>query len=313
MFWRRPARPVPLPPPHELIAIERLATDLAHQAGRTAIEAFRRRVPVEYKGKGLDDPVTEADRAAEDLIRAGIAARFPTHCVIGEERQDTYQADTEYVWVIDPIDGTTNFVNRLPIFAVSIGVLHQFRPVAGAIFLSNTPQAEPGVFHARQGGGAWCDDEPIQVTTEGGLIAGRTVARPGNFSGAFKVRKSLRRKLGEPRVLGSIAYEYCYVASGALGYAIFGGPKIWDVAAGVIIAREAGGVNLTLARRRGWRDLTAFAPTRRRGKEPLEHFRGRLPPMLVAGPGIAGELAQGLGYRWPSLWQRLRHRLRLRR
>lgn len=309
MFWRRPPKPLPLPPAHELIEIERLAVDLAAEAGRRTIEAFRGGSAVEYKGKGEDNPVTEADRASEDLIRAGIAARFPDHCVIGEERQDVYRPDTAYLWVIDPIDGTTNFVNGLPLFAVSIGVLHHFRPVVGAIFVPNGTRTRPGVFHARLGGGAWCDDEPIRVAGDPKLTGGRTVARPGTFPGPFAVEKKLWRRLGEPRVLGSIAYELCYVAAGSLGYALFGSPKIWDIAAGLVIVREAGGLNLTQRRRGGWRELIAFEPGRRRAKEPLAHFRSGLDPLLVASPAVAQDLARGLRFRWPSLWQRLRRRV----
>lgn len=308
MFGRkRKSVAVALPPAHELIAVERLAVDLAAEAGKFALEKFPQTQDVEYKGKGRDNPVTELDRASEDLIRAGIARTFPGHCVVGEERQDTYNPDTEYIWVIDPIDGTTNFVNGLPIFAVSIGVLHHFRPVVGAIFVPNGPTAGPGIYHARSGGGAWFGDRPVRVAAEEGLIAGRTVARPGGFPGFFEVKGKIRRKLGEPRVLGSIAYEFCAVASGSLGYALFGAPRLWDVAAGVTIVREAGGLNLTYRRKGGWQELTEFAPPRRRrkSKEPLAHFHRPLAPLICGTPGAARELAAGLAVRSPGLWRRL--------
>lgn len=301
-----------MPPAHELIEIERLACDLALAAGRQSVGSFRQHLRVEYKGEGLDNPVTEVDRAAEDLIRQGIAARFPDHCVIGEERQDRYRPDTNYIWVIDPVDGTTNFVNGLPIFACSIGVLHRFRPVVGAIFVPNGTSTGPGVFRARHGGGAHFNEDPLNVTGEVGLIQGRTVARPGSFPTGFTIRKEIRQKLGEPRVLGSIAYELCYVAAGTLGYALFGSARIWDIAAGVVLVKEAGGRNLVYRSRGGWQEFTHFEPIKANAKESLEHFRGPMPPLMAGNPGIVAQLAGGLGVRRAGWLKSVQRKLKTR-
>src|SRR5207244_8303125 len=81
---------------------------------------------VAYKGKGKADPVTEADRAVEAYLAEAVAARFPHHAVLGEEgKEQGEDPGHEFEWIVDPLDGTLNFINRLPFFAVSIGVLHQ--------------------------------------------------------------------------------------------------------------------------------------------------------------------------------------------
>src|SRR5690606_2917779 len=114
-------------------------------------------ITVAYKdeaGRGLPpmDAVTNADRDIEELLVKRIRSAFPDHGILGEEGTQHFPPGHDYTWVLDPIDGTQNFVNGLPFYASSVGVLHHGRPVAGAIWGATTHRLRPGVYHARSGG-----------------------------------------------------------------------------------------------------------------------------------------------------------------
>ena len=149
----------PAPPPSEemLEALESTAVELARHAGAEIQNMLGKVLAVEYKGDAeaahaLRDPVSEVDRNVELLIRAKLADRFPGHDILGEESEERPGRESDFVWAVDPVDGTTNFVNGFPLFAASIGVLHRHVPVAGAVWCSATHALRPGVYHARAGG-----------------------------------------------------------------------------------------------------------------------------------------------------------------
>ncbi len=274
--------------PETLVTIESAAAMLAQQAGALLLERFRTRLTVEYKSAGHQDPVTEADREAERFLRQAILARFPEHGVLGEEGSEPPR-EAAFVWVVDPLDGTTNFINGLPLWAVSIGVLWHGRPVAGAIFTPAGPGAAPAVIRARLGGGAFLDDQPVTVAREPQPTRRRLATLPAHYWQDLKFRSRGPGELGEARTLGSIALELALIGAGALQYGIFWGPKIWDVAAGVTIVREAGGVALLRAgRSQPWVDLHAFdaSPVRRGQRATLRGWRGS----IVAGASPAARL-----------------------
>ena len=111
----------------------------------------------------------------------------------------------DVLWVLDPLDGTTNFLNGLPVYAVSIGVLYRGTPVAGALFVP-WPGSNGGVvLHARRGGGARMEDEALSVLDGDAPEAGRLTGLPASFGARFRVGSGLRRQPGEVRVTGSIA------------------------------------------------------------------------------------------------------------
>src|SRR5215813_13774057 len=141
----------------ELDDIERTAVELATLAGAEIQSALGGIMTVRYKGEAPDktlwrDPVSEVDQRVEALIRARVAERFPGHDVIGEETVERLGDPHDCVWTVDPIDGTTNFVNGFPMFAASIGVLQRGRPVVGAVWCSTGHALRPGVYHASAGG-----------------------------------------------------------------------------------------------------------------------------------------------------------------
>ncbi len=244
--------------PSLLIEIENTATSLAAEAGTLLLDYFQRKLQVEFKSKNQRDPVTEADKKAEELLITGIQRHFPQHGILSEETPETHAPGSDFLWVVDPLDGTNNFINRYPSFGVSVGVLHKGTPVAGALFVPSLLANAGQVLHARVGGGAFVGDTPIHVYQDQEPFTRGLMAMPAFAWRQFRWRRDLRRSQGDVRITGSIACELALVASGVLQYAAFVGPKIWDVAAGVILIREAGGEVLVHGTNRRWEPMRSF-------------------------------------------------------
>lgn len=286
-----------------LAEIEEHAARIAGEAGALLIEIFRNSsgipsdasLDVQYKDKAQRDPVSEADRGAEQHLRVSITQRFPDHAILGEEGEDAGSDTAEYVWVLDPLDGTTNFVNGLPLFTVSVGVLRWGHPAVGAIWCSVSPTGSAGVISARAGAGARLDGVPVSVhgrAARGGKqLPHRLAAYPGNFGAFLTLARRRGLRSGEPRTLGSTAYECALVSAGVLQSAIFWGPKIWDVAAGVTIVREASGSALTRDRGR-WHELTYFRAPADSGTP--KRLRDWSAPVVIGSPAIASGMVQAL-------------------
>jgi myo-inositol-1(or 4)-monophosphatase len=290
---------------------EAKAVELARAAGVQAMQAFRNTLVLEFKGKKKDSPVTALDRDVETFLRTELRNAFPEHGLLGEEHADDIAADASYVWVIDPIDGTMNFASGLPLFGISIGLLHDGAPVAGCIWVPVGPTLGPGVYHARSGGGAWFDDEPVHVS-KAEDERGQIMALPGGYLRAFRFRRSGRevpqpaRALPDPRTTGSCTAELVLIASGALRAGVFIKPSIWDVAAGALIVREAGGSVLTWKGQQ-WLDFERFEPeppARGKGEAALRHW-GR--PLLMGAPDAVERLTARMAWhpRLPRPLQKL--------
>ena len=219
------------------------AIDAARRAGRVIAGRYPtgRTVTV----KGYRDLVTDTDIAAEKVIIDLIQARFPDHTIVSEEAGGS-EIGSDYTWVVDPLDGTTNYVHHHPVFAVSIGLMKQGDPLIGVIYDPLRDQ----MFAAHRGGGARLNDVPIHVSR---------VANLGNalvgldFGHTNEVRKRILFYLhhiaphcGTIRVLGSAALAMAYVAAGWLDAYFHIGLKPWDTAAGMLIITEAGGRCSTL-------------------------------------------------------------------
>ena len=294
-----------------LEAFEKAALELACAAGERALEAFRSTVALEFKGKKKDNPVTALDRDVETFVRGELRARFPDHGLLGEEHADDIAADARFVWVIDPIDGTMNFASGLPLFGISIGLLDRGTPVVGSIWVPVGPTLSPGVYHARAGGGAWFDDQPIRVSRAEDE-RGQIMAFPSGYLRAFRIRRPDKnvsrpaRALPDPRTTGSATAEQVLIASGALRAGVFIKPSIWDVAAGVLIVREAGGAVLTWSDGQ-WVDFARFEPAkppRGKGEPALRHW-GR--PLLLGAPEAVQRLTARMAWhpRLPRPLQKL--------
>jgi len=198
--------------------------------------------------KGAVDLVTETDKKCEALISSALHAAFPDHCFIGEEGSAaqgfTSDLTTAPTWMVDPVDGTTNFVHRFPFSCVSIALAIDRRIVVGVVF--NPILKE--MFHAVLGHGAFLNGRPIFASEtsdlQSALIATEIgIRRDDAFLDAvFSRMRSLVRGSRSVRALGSCALNLCSVAMGRLDayYEIgLGGP--WDLAAGALVLEEAGG------------------------------------------------------------------------
>jgi myo-inositol-1(or 4)-monophosphatase len=190
---------------------------------------------------GVNNPVTEADHASEKAIMEVIKADFPNHFILSEEAGEI-KMDSEYKWIIDPIDGTINFANGLPICCVSIGLEHDGKLVMGAVY--NPFMNE--FFFAQKGFGATLNDHKIKVSTKTDLqksclVTGFPYTYLDTANGPLQVFERFIRKGIAVRRLGSAAIDLCWVAAGRFDGFYEHKLQAWDSAAGVIILEEAGG------------------------------------------------------------------------
>ncbi len=221
-------------------AIRYTAIRAAYEAGKVLIEHFGKLDRVGKKGP--IDLVTDADYASESVICDIISARFPGHSILAEESGASSNDGSSFLWVVDPLDGTTNFAHGLPIFAVSIALMHKDEVILGVVL--NPVCGE--LFMASRGKGASLNGKPISVSTRKRLIDSLLVTGfPYNVaddSGHYitKFERCLTSARGLRR-LGSAALDLCFVACGRFDGFWEENLKPWDTAAGSIIVNEAGG------------------------------------------------------------------------
>jgi myo-inositol-1(or 4)-monophosphatase len=187
--------------------------------------------------------VTKADRWADGAIREAIQARFPTHGVLTEETTHIFP-NTDWCWIVDPIDGTTNFTRGVPIWAISIGLLYQGTPVFGFVYLPPLKQA----FH-----GFWYGDSGLTGDTGAYLNNQAIVTSQDNPSSShlFNLCARSLAVLQKPfpckiRMIGVASYNILLVAAGAALGGVEATPKIWDLAAVWVIVQAAGGAFVNL-------------------------------------------------------------------
>lgn len=251
-----------LPDDVTLQAAEQLAVRAVTAAGAFISERFGGPLEVMQKAdRDGVDIVTDVDKASQNLIVSMIEERFPDHQILGEEDPPENEPPPEdFVWAIDPIDGTKNFVNGSTTHAVSVGLLYRGVSVAGAIWTPWPGEKGYALIHARSGNGTWMDGTRVRVNGakgEGVPEAGRLAAVPGGLRVSFDIEKPLQGNLGELRMTGSTCYEMMMVATGSMQYALNGYSSVWDYAAGLVLVREAGGVSMTPGPN-GWREITGW-------------------------------------------------------
>ncbi|MDO8687225.1 MAG: inositol monophosphatase family protein, partial [Dehalococcoidales bacterium] len=199
--------------------IEAHAIYCAREAGQILLEHFSKPLEVQFKGKERTDPVTTADLRSGEFLESAIREKFPQHGILSEEGDALHKSDSPFVWVLDPLDGTCNFMNGLPLFAVSIGVLWNWQPVVGRIYVPVSHRATAGVYHACLGKGAYLNGEKIEVVRE---PSGRPLSgNPFQFGRRCRLSGQSQREPQEARNLGSIALELAMAASGVFQYAFF--------------------------------------------------------------------------------------------
>lgn len=281
---------------NDLEKIEEIAVQLAWDGGMIILDHFKKPLHVEYKGRNTgDDPVTEADRRAEDHLTQRLSRFFPDHGIVGEEGAGLGSKTTKLTWVIDPLDGTTNFYNGLPLFACSIALLEEGVPVVGAIFVPWPCSSLGRVIHAHKGGGAWDQDRKLWVATGNTPIAGRVVIAPNFVFGPFQAGKPLRKETGDRRSVGSIAYEMALVSDGTYQFALFPSPHSWDVAAGMLLVKEAGGDVLSLSPGSpGWSQFDRFSAKGEEGPPGQTTLRNWHSSILVGNPLMVKYVSENL-------------------
>lgn len=217
---------------------QKVAVGLAEQAGDIQRAALNGDNAIHYKGE--IDLVTDADIASEQLISAGILAQFPEHRLTGEEGA-VGSKENGYRWLIDPIDGTTNFAHGQPHWAVSICLEHDGTPVLGVVY--DVPKRE--MFTAIAGQGAYLNGERIHVSTHANLK--QAIGATG-FSydvsereRSYRLWESFSDNARAMRRYGAAALDMVWVACGRLDFYFERPINNWDISAGVVICQEAGG------------------------------------------------------------------------
>jgi myo-inositol-1(or 4)-monophosphatase len=229
----------------------RVCEDAVRAAG-AVLQRLRGRVTVSEKGPA--DLVTEADLAAQRAVREIVLAAFPEHDFLGEEEEGETgteadrtgegrrPADSDCRWIVDPLDGTTNYVHGVPHYAVSLALERRGEVLAGAVLDPTLDEC----FTATAGGGARLNGQPIRVSAVTELSRALAVAGfpPGVTADSPDLRLFLEvvSRCQSVRRTGSAALNFCYLAAGRFDLYWSFSTRIWDVAAGSLILREAGGV-----------------------------------------------------------------------
>jgi len=226
------------------------AIEAARQVGQILLERFGKSQEIRFKG--LRDIVTEADLAAQAKAIEIIRSQYPDHDIWAEEMGQTPDGASDYCWIIDPLDGTTNYARGLPCFSVSIGLSHRGKLILGVVYDPLRDQ----LFCAQRGQGAYLNDDRIQVNTATSLmdaVIGLDWAHEQELR--CQVGQLAARVAPEVRTLrstGSAALGLCSVAAGWTDAYFHLSLKPWDVAASSVIIQEAGGIISDLAGR-PWR------------------------------------------------------------
>ncbi|MCO6524206.1 MAG: inositol-1-monophosphatase [Candidatus Schmidhempelia sp.] len=220
-----------------------IAVRAARKAGNLIIRSHENPDSIQINTKSANDFATNIDRAAEALIIETIKRAYPDHTIIGEESGLEKGNDSETQWIIDPIDGTTNFIKGFPHFSISIAVRVKGRTEVGVVY---DPMRNE-LYTASRGQGAQLNGYRIRVTNakdlNGSLLATGFPFKAKQFSeNYFRVMEKLFIKVADFRRTGSAALDLAYVAAGRVDGFFEIGLKPWDIAAGEIILREAGGV-----------------------------------------------------------------------
>jgi myo-inositol-1(or 4)-monophosphatase len=222
--------------PQELL---KLAVTVATEAAELIVERRRGTITVADTKSTATDIVTAVDRESEELIRARVLAARPDDSFLGEEGDDIF-GTSGVRWVVDPIDGTVNYLYDLPTYAVSIAVEQDGRTVAGVVV--DAPKGE--VFTATLGGGAFLDGKPIRVSDctslDRALVGTGFGYDPDRRVVQAEVVQQLIAKVRDIRRIGVGAIDLCYVGCGRLDAVYERGLNPWDYGAGALVAAEAG-------------------------------------------------------------------------
>ncbi|HEX55160.1 MAG: inositol monophosphatase [Candidatus Altiarchaeales archaeon] len=213
------------------------AIEASKKAGRILMDLYGK-VKIKYKRDGTI--ITKADEMSEKLIRKILTNRFPDYSIIGEEF-GFEEKSSEYLWAIDPLDGTTNYSIRNPFFNVSIALLDEEKPILGVVYYPFQDE----LFFAEIGKGAYLNNKRIYVSGEdkfeNAVLTFCHRSDPESVERMAKIFREFKMRNPKVRQIGAAALEMCYVACARVESFLMINLNIWDVAAGAIIVKEAGG------------------------------------------------------------------------
>ncbi|WP_115717720.1 inositol-1-monophosphatase [Gallaecimonas mangrovi] len=218
-----------------------IAVRAARAAGNFVAKSFEQPEKVEAQSKGTNDWVTNVDKEAERLIIDTIRRSYPDHAFVGEE--GGAQGNSDYQWVIDPLDGTTNFLRGIPHFCVSIALRVKGKTEQAVVF----DPIRGELFTASRGMGAQLNGKRLRVTPvkelSGTILAtGLPFKQPQHYSSYMGIFTAVFEKAADVRRSGSAALDLSYLAAGRIDGFFELGLKPWDIAAGELLAREAGAI-----------------------------------------------------------------------
>lgn len=214
----------------------------ARRAGRALLKDFREVEELQVSMKGPGDFVSRADRNAEELVRDALMEARPTYGFLGEEGTEIHGEDPTRRWIVDPLDGTTNFLHGMPHWAISIALEHKGKITAGVIY----DPVKDEMFFAEKGEGAYLNDRRIRVSARSKTI--ESVFATGLPFAGGKYLPAVLQDLGRllpvcagVRRWGAASLDMAYVAAGRYEGYWERGLHAWDIAAGIVIVQEAGG------------------------------------------------------------------------
>ncbi|HUQ28452.1 MAG TPA: inositol monophosphatase family protein [Usitatibacter sp.] len=230
------------------------AVKAARKAGSLITRASFDVDKLTVRAKRQNDFVSEVDHAAEDAIISILREAYPDHGILAEE-SGSRDADAEYVWVIDPLDGTTNFLHGFPQYCVSIGLLHKGKPMQAVVYDPNRNE----LFTATKGVGAYLNDRRIRVSAtdklENSLMGtGFPFREVGHLDDYMRMFKNVTMATSGIRRPGAAALDLAWVACGRVDGFWEIGLSPWDIAAGALLVREAGGLIGDLEGNEGFMD-----------------------------------------------------------
>jgi myo-inositol-1(or 4)-monophosphatase len=223
------------------VSVAHVAIQAAHAGSLALMDHFRK--PLEVRAKGVANYVSQADLDAESAVVQTILDAFPSHAILSEESHSD-RADEDHSWIIDPLDGTNNFIHGIPHFAVSIGYYQKGQGILGIV----TSPATGDWFVGARGEGAWFNGQPIRVSHAEGLdqamiACGFYYDRDQMMQSTLDTLGDLfRRQIHGIRRCGAAALDLAYVAAGWFDGFFEYRLSPWDIAAGAVIIQEAGGM-----------------------------------------------------------------------
>lgn len=219
-----------------------VAIEVAKKAGQFLLESKGKLSESEINEKARNDFVTRVDHQSEQLIVDTLLSHFPEHTVLAEERGATSRTHEEYRWIIDPLDGTKNYIQDIPVFCISIALEKNNQIILGVVY----DPVHDEIFSAKIGQGAYCNGVPIRVSqrdlSQALIATGFPFKSKQHLPQYLLCFEEIFLQCSGIRRMGSAALDLCYTAMGKFEGFWELGLSAWDIAAGSLIIKEAGGI-----------------------------------------------------------------------